>query len=255
LRIFVAGCEPTDWYQSQIDNLSSSYLNSAPTEQLAGELIRMIKAPSDEVKTWSKYSPESQTVEYTIATYESVTSGIFHKLTGALTSQGLQILSADIHTLDHGLVLDRFKVTDPDFAGEPPMTRLEQINELLSQSLLNDQPPTFRRLWRNADRKKLDSVTRRPTQFHADNNTSQQFTILDIFAMDRMGLLYTISKMLFDLGLSVATAKIGTYLDQVVDVFYVTDREGNKIEDEQLQVVRKRVLQAIDEAETASSTD
>ena len=43
--------------------------------------------------------------------------GIFHKLTGALTSHGLQIRSAQIHTLADGLVLDRFWVHDPDFAG------------------------------------------------------------------------------------------------------------------------------------------
>ena len=35
-----------------------------------------------------------------------------------------------------------------------------------------------------------------------------------------------------DLGLLIRFAKIGTYLDQVVDVFYVTDREGRKLSDD-----------------------
>ena len=48
-----------------------------------------------------------------------------------------------------------------------------------------------------------------------------------------MGLLYTIARTLFELGLSVSVAKIGTYLDQVVDVFYVTDQAGGKMTDEQ----------------------
>ena len=47
-----------------------------------------------------------------------------------------------------------------------------------------------------------------------------------------MGLLYTITRTLFELELSVSVAKIGTYLDQVVDVFYVTDQDGRKITDE-----------------------
>jgi [protein-PII] uridylyltransferase len=61
-----------------------------------------------------------------------------------------------------------------------------------------------------------------------------------------MGLLYTISRTLFELGLSVGVAKIGTYLDQVVDVFYVTDRQGRKIDNhERLEQIRTRLLEAI----------
>ena len=59
--------------------------------------------------------------------------------------------------------------------------------------------------------------------------TSNRYTIFDVFAADRMGLLYTIARSLFQSGLSVAVAKIGTYLDQVVDVFYVTDQAGQKV--------------------------
>ena len=74
---------------------------------------------------------------------------------------------------------------------------------------------------------------RQPTRVHVDNNTSTKYTILDIFATDQIGLLYTIANRLFQSNLSVAGAKIGTYLDQVVDVFYVTDRLSGKIENEQ----------------------
>ena len=59
-------------------------------------------------------------MQFTVATSEQVAPGIFHKLTGALSSHGLEIRSAQIHTLADGLVLDRFWVHDPDFAGEPP---------------------------------------------------------------------------------------------------------------------------------------
>ena len=62
-----------------------------------------------------------------------------------------------------------------------------------------------------------------------------------------MGLLYTITRTIFQLGLSVHVAKIGTYLDQVVDVFYVTDQAGAKIQDEQrLNEIRQRLIEEID---------
>src|SRR5690606_37624708 len=86
-----------------------------------------------------------------------------------------------------------------------------------------------------------------PTVVRVDNNTSERFTVLDIFTADRMGLLYTISRTLFELGLSVGVAKIGTYLDQVVDVFYVTDQAGHKIQsEERLQQIRTRLVQVIE---------
>ena len=57
--------------------------------------------------------------------------------------------------------------------------------------------------------------------------------------------------MLFRSGLSVGVAKIGTHLDQVVDVFYVVDQSGRKITDEdQLDRIRERLLNAIRETES-----
>jgi [protein-PII] uridylyltransferase len=89
-----------------------------------------------------------------------------------------------------------------------------------------------------------------PTRVRIDNSTSDHCTIVDIFTHDRTGLLFTISRTIFDLGLSVSVAKIGTYIDQVVDVFYVTDQAGNKIHDEgRLQEISNRLLEAIDRAE------
>jgi len=246
----LAGVEDRDWFRRQIDNLPDAYLQSAPAAQLALELRHLAAFQPGEVKTWCRYLPESRTVEYTVGTHESVAAGIFHKLTGGLSSQGLQILSADIYTLLDGLILDRFVVTDPDFAAEPPQERLNQVHSALVEALRGDAPPVFRRVWQSNERKTLESLTRRPTRVNADNATSERYTILDIFANDRRGLLYTITRTLFELGLSVSLAKIGTYLDQVVDVFYLADNQGNKIEDEQqLREIKQRLFEAIQELE------
>ena len=79
-----------------------------------------------------------------------------------------------------------------------------------------------------------------------DNLTADKYTILTIFAYDRMGLLSLITRTLYELELEVHLAKIATHLDQVADVFYVTDREGEKIEQEdRLKSIRETVKQAI----------
>jgi [protein-PII] uridylyltransferase len=236
------------WFGSQVAALPSSFLFSMPPERIAENLRQLRKLSHGDVYTQSRYLGETETVEYVIGTYEDITPGVFHKLTGGLTSQGLAILSADINTLAEGLVLDRFVVHDPDFTGPPPAERLDAVSQRLVAALKGDRQPAFRRLWSSMQQENRKNLEQWPTRVRVDNSTSDNYTILDIFASDRTGLLYTIARTLFELDLSVSLAKIGTYLDQVVDVFYVTDAAGRKISSEtRLDMIHIRLLQAIEE--------
>jgi len=250
IRAMIAKEPDLPWWHAQIKALPRTYLADTPTATIINQLRQLRDLAPTSALAWGRYIPESRVVEYTIGAHESITSGIFHKLTGALTSKGLRILSADIHPLTGQLVLDRFIVNDLDYAGEPPTTRLEEVNQTLVAALCSteDSPPTFRRLW-SADvaTAHVDSVTTLPVQVRVDNSTSDQYTILDIFAHDQIGLLYTITRTIYQLGLSVHVAKIGTYLDQVVDVFYVTDRRGAKIlDDDQIGDIQQTIRDALE---------
>jgi [protein-PII] uridylyltransferase len=168
-----------------------------------------------------------------------VAPGIFHRLTGALTSQRLEILAADIHTLPGGLVIDHFVVHDPDFSGAPPAERLGDIRDAVRAALKASQPPVFTRLW-NPFAPQPAQASLLPTRVLFDNESSERSTILEVFAHDSVGLLYSIARTLFDAGISVQAAKIGTYSDQVVDAFHITDSEGRKITDsQQLESLRR----------------
>jgi [protein-PII] uridylyltransferase len=246
-----------EWHERQIAALPAGYLESRATHEIVADLSELRRLGPREVTARGRWVAESQTVEYTIGTYESIVPGVFHRLTGALTGKGLEILSAEINTLADGLVLDRFFVHDPDHPHQaPPADRLASVIEALRQSLLtpSSTPLVFRRVWRSGQGRDRSGLPALPTVVRADNNTSERFTILDIFAADRRGLLYTIARTLFELDLSVSVAKIGTYLDQVVDVFYVTDMAGRKIRDEdRLEEIRRRLLQEIETVERHES--
>jgi [protein-PII] uridylyltransferase len=88
-------------------------------------------------------------------------------------------------------------------------------------------------------------VAAQPVRVTFDNQSSEQATILEVFAHDAPGLLYGVSKAIYDAGLSVQAAKIGTYLDQVVDAFHVTTAEGGKVTDVERQ---QRLRAAIERA-------
>jgi len=237
-----------EWWRGQVDALPPAYLFAGSPRAIVEELQRLRQLTRQDAAAWAQYLPERSAVEYTVGTYEDITPGIFHRLTGVLTSQRLEILSAEIHTLADGLVLDRFYVQDRDFAGEPPTARLEDVCGRLTESLRQptDQAPKFPTLWGARSSSRGSQPYGPPPQVRIDNATSDRFTILDIFALDRTGLLYTITRRLYELGLSVHKAKIGSHLDQVVDVFYVTDDAGQKIRDEKrLTEIRDSLLERI----------
>jgi len=148
-----------------------------------------------------------------------------------LTGKGLQILSAEIHTLADGLVLDRFYVDDTDYVGPPTDERTGEVCQALVRTLTVDKEktPSFRRLWKSDQGSSAADYAGMPSRVRFDDTTSEQFTIITVFTYDRRGLLYSIARTLFELGLDIHVAKIGTFLDQVVDAFYITDRNGKKI--------------------------
>ncbi|HVX60512.1 MAG TPA: [protein-PII] uridylyltransferase [Pirellulales bacterium] len=221
------------WFERQLAAAAASYLQTTEAKQIVDDLrpLRLLK--HGDVLAAGRYQAEKGTVEYKVGTTEDIAPGVFHKLAGALAGRGLQILAAEIHTLADGLIFDRFYVHDPDYAGEPPEARIQEVCRALASSLRDPaSKPTFRRVWRAGEQRRQAALPTAPTQVRIDNSTSDRYTIVDVFAADRMGLLYTIALSLFRSGLSVAVAKIGTYLDQAVDVFYVNDDAGRKITDE-----------------------
>lgn len=238
------------WWDEQVASVPAGYLLSLKAKDLVDELRRLrslsVESP---IQVWGQFKPDQDATEYVVAVQQQQSVGLFHRVTGALTSQGLSILSAEIHTQPSRIAWDRFVVQDLDFEGAPPQYRIDQVCAQIQQSIdpANTKPPVFRRVWQT--KSNVDAATARtqPTQIRFDNSTSEQHTIISVFAYDRTGLLYDISKTLFDLQLDLQVAKVSTHLDQVVDVFYVTDLTGAKVvEPTRLYTLRQNLLRAIE---------
>jgi [protein-PII] uridylyltransferase len=238
------------WFAEQIQATPVAYLFQIDASQLANELRRLHQLsegkPAD---AWGSYQPANNSVQYTVAVRQASPIGLFHKITGALSSQGLQILSAEIHTQPGAIAWDRFVVEDPDFDGPPPLPRIQAVCAKILAAIEPDNPtpPTFRRIWKPR-LGSPETMRYQPTQVRFDNNTSDRFTIISLFAYDRTGLLYDISKSLYDAKLVLHFAKISTHLDQVVDVFYVSELDGSKVTvPTRLYTLRQNLLRAVEQ--------
>ncbi|MDX9925335.1 MAG: [protein-PII] uridylyltransferase, partial [Ignavibacteriaceae bacterium] len=73
----------------------------------------------------------------------------------------------------------------------------------------------------------------------------EKYTIIDIFSPDRLGLLYQITKKMNELGLSIYFAKISTKADDVVDSFYILDRNKNKISTSEYELITVELTDTI----------
>ncbi|MFN9366429.1 MAG: HD domain-containing protein, partial [Planctomycetota bacterium] len=233
------------WLKEVALNLPETYLRHHPVDDVPRNLQELRGSDPGHVVCSSRLPEGGRTLELASLTLARLRAGVFYKVTGLLASLGLTIHAAEIKPLGQTLILYWFQCEDDDFAQTPP-GRLEEIRIRVERIARgeDDEPPRFRKLWKVPQGPAVD-LQRPPIRVEIDNQTVDNATIIDVFAYNKLGLLYTISQKLFQLGLDVHFARISTYGHQVLDVFYVTDDQGNKIRQRQrLKVIRQELAEA-----------
>jgi [protein-PII] uridylyltransferase len=161
-------------------------------------------------------------------------AGLFAQISGALSAFNLNILSAQLNTRDDGVVFDLFQI-----GGQGGSYRLHQEDyprvEKLLKKVITGQVSIEDYLKRHADPHPAAKLRRAsfPPRVRLDNTISPSATVIEVQADDRVGLGYQIAKTLADLDLNITFAKLATEKAHAFDVFYVQDREGSKILDDQ----------------------
>jgi [protein-PII] uridylyltransferase len=165
-------------------------------------------------------------------------------MAGVMALNNINILSADIFTWRNGIVVDIFRV-NPPLDRINPLETWKRVERDLKHTL-NGKLSLPYRLGKKAEPKLFSSAREPevdlPPRILLNNQASDFFTVVEVFANDRVGLLYDITHTLFNLRLDISVAKISTKGDQVADVFYVRDLEGQKVEDPHQVEEIKRAL-------------
>ncbi len=154
--------------------------------------------------------------------------GLLALLAGVLSAHRIDILSARIVSTSDGLALDVFDVRPPHGLllerSRWRMARTDLLRVLTGEATIEDV----------LRRRRSGSVLQRhlppvPPKVTVDNRASRDFTVVDVVAPDRVGLLHAISSALTRAGAGIALAKVATEAHRAVDSFYIT-RQGAKIE-------------------------
>ena len=221
-----------EWVESQLKKFPPRYTYGTIPARIVAHLSAVRRLRDGDVLVEPHYNEALGMCEYAVITHNDLVPGLFSKIAGVMAAKGLQVLDAQIVTREDQVVVDTFQVSDPDYVGAPPRERRREIAQaivgvLKGQESVESLMARGTRLFAH----RRIPASRQTTEVQIDNETSTRATIIDVFAEDRQGLLYVITNSIFNLGLSVQAARISTRLDQVADVFYVTDMHGNKVSD------------------------
>ena len=171
--------------------------------------------------------------------------GLYSEVAGVMTACGLNILGSHVYTTRGGLALEIYRTHTP--RGGPDEREMlwgeveEQLESVRAGSI--EVGELVRR------RRRPVGMTRPPSRKEPrvliSNTESEFYTVVDVIANDRLGLLYDITRTIGEQGFEIYISKAATIKDQVTDAFYLKDGSAKKIKDaDALARLREALLEA-----------
>ncbi|MEO7109036.1 MAG: [protein-PII] uridylyltransferase [Polyangiaceae bacterium] len=162
--------------------------------------------------------------------------GLLASIAAAITANRLEVLAAQVYsrgTSADGIeAVDLFWVRDRVDPKEGPARALPRLlRDLgdLTSGRVDDKALLRTRIGASSSWRERPSPNV-PTEIVMDDRASRRHTVIEVFAKDRPGLLYTLAQTLHDMSVSIVLSKINTEGTRVADVFYVTELNGTKVE-------------------------
>ena len=179
--------------------------------------------------------------------YTADHAGLFSRIAGALAIAGASIVDARIHTLTDGMALDTFWIQDAAGGPYDAPHRLARLSSLIEQALSGrlKLASEIRKATRSLIPGRMRAI-HVPPRVVVDNRASNRHTVIEVNGRDRPGLLHDVTSAISEQGLQIASAHVTTYGVRAVDVFYVKDVFGMKVENERkLNQLRNALLEAL----------
>jgi [protein-PII] uridylyltransferase len=175
-----------------------------------------------------------------VALVASDAPGLLFRTAGVMLANRIDVLGAQINSrtprtqgetceaLDLFFVRDRYGRAIPQSDARWPRVEADLL-AVLGGEVEVEELICARREKSGLGRRVTPEV---PTEIEIDNDVAADFTVIDVYTHDRLGILYAITRTLTKLSLDIFLSKVATEANRVADVFYVRDRKtGAKIED------------------------
>jgi len=241
----------SDWPEADIEEhlgrFYESYwiANNLETQQNHAELIR--EASRGEVPlTIHANSDEFQAITE-VTVYTADHPGLFARIAAAMSISGANIVDAKIQTTTNGMALDTFFIQNAEDDVYDQGGRMNKLRTIIEETLKGERKAHQELVARR--KSLLPSRTRvfKATSSVLINNVASNInTVIELRGRDRSGLLAELTRALFELSLTISSAHISTFGERAVDVFYVKDMFGLKINNKtKLKSIEAKLLEVL----------
>jgi [protein-PII] uridylyltransferase len=223
--------EPEAALASWFSSLPDRYVTVTPPRQIARHiaLSRRRKGP---VAVEVQHRPRKSVSELSVCADDA--PGLLSKVAGVLLANRIDVLDAQITSreLEGGRAeaLDVFTTRDRygrPITDERRWIRVEEdLGRVLAGEISAEQLIEERRDKSGLPERVTPAVR---TEIEIDNEVSADFSVVDVYTQDRLGVLYAITRTLAALQLDIHLSKVATEADRVADVFYVREQRGGKL--------------------------
>ena len=172
-------------------------------------------------------------------------TGLFSIITSVLEYFKLNIIDARIIESKLGYAFNTFHIeTQTD---EPIEDQLcQQISDVLNEC--------FKLKKCNMEATGSTSISRQEKHFQFssniifDNKLSEDVTVMTVTSSDHTGILSQLARILDQHKVNIIAAKIATYGERIEDIFNITNKSGQKLNDAEQRQLSKDIVTQLDES-------
>jgi [protein-PII] uridylyltransferase len=234
--------------ESRIDGffemMPRRYFVSHTPPQIARHALVVFAFREDQVVSSSVREMRGGFSEFIVCTRD--VHGLYADVAGGLAAAGINILGSHVYTTRTGLALEVYRVSTPRGGEEEKREAWRELDRILHAVLTREQRVADLLARRRRPVGATSTPSKAPPTVSIRNDVSDFYTVVDITANDRLGLLHDLTRTIAAHGLEIFLSKATTVLDQVADTFYLKTEEGRKLADRTaLEVLRRDLLAVV----------
>jgi [protein-PII] uridylyltransferase len=233
-RTFLSGEEKAGT-RDFLSLMPERYVISTTPERLSGD-YRIYREVKEKGFGLAVREEEGGTAEVCVGAWDR--PGVLSRIVGVLSSMRMNIYRARAYTARDGVIVDKIQVSNwKELEWEGIVPALE---ERLSGAVCGPSQEGYEELIRKI-RDSQGYMLPAPEVFgrfepfvELDNETSAGASIIELFARDRLGLLYDVSSLIHGMDIDIISARINTESGIAHDIFSV-QLDGKKVEGAKVQ--------------------
>jgi [protein-PII] uridylyltransferase len=236
-----SGSEP-ERIEALFDMMPRRYFTAHAPPQIARHARVVLSLEPGQVMATARREMRGDFTEFIVCTEDR--HGLYANVAGVLTANDINILGAYVYSTRNGLALEVYRVSTPSGGPDERRFAWEQLERSL-EKVLTGEAQVADLLTRRLRAPGGERPSGSPGTVSVSNEESDFYTIIDVAADDRLGLLHDLTRTIAEHGYQIYISKAAKIRDQVTDAFYLKDGEGKKLADtEAIERLRLDLLAA-----------